>query len=247
MLSVEPSVFKNAIGIKREELLEEGIPGFVFATPTGMISSKKMIRNIDFERSENLNFLEQQKKWLEQAKQQLTDQIQETANSELIIVGSLPFDNRDLPELSIAEARNTHLADIAEVSRTTLCAENTEAKLLPQHADYVDGVRKLVEIMQKTELKKATDQQTSSKICSKEMCSAADMADFDVAQLTQKAAVRGMSVNLENCQGNSDERSCIYIAWGDTAPTNGDANGEGNCTTSTAYDPSSTCLIMEVY
>ncbi|WP_171405567.1 type IV pilus modification protein PilV [Acinetobacter sp. WCHAc010052] len=99
----------------------------------------------------------------------------------------------------------------------------------------------------KTELKKATDQQASSKICSKEMCSAADMADFDVAQLTQKAAVRGMSVNLENCQGNSDERSCIYIAWGDTAPTNGDANGEGNCTTSTAYDPSSTCLIMEVY
>lgn len=196
MLSVEPSVFKNAIGIKREELLEEGIPGFVFATPTGMISSKKMIRNIGFERSENLNFLEQQKKWLEQAKQQLTDQIQDTANSELIIVGSLPFDNRDLPELSIAEARNTHLADIAEVSRTTLCAENTEARLLPQHADYVDGVRKLVEIMQKTELKKAVlaraiDLKTTEKINIVELFSRLLMSNpegytFALAQNPQK-------------------------------------------------------------
>ena len=61
MLSVEPSVFKNAIGIKKEELLEEGLAGFVFAAPTGMISSKKIIQNIDFQRSESLDFLEQQK------------------------------------------------------------------------------------------------------------------------------------------------------------------------------------------
>ncbi|MBL8323283.1 MAG: isochorismate synthase, partial [Acinetobacter sp.] len=66
MLSVEPSVFKNAIGIKKEELLKEDRAGFVFAAPTGMISSKKIIQNIDFKRSASLDFLEQQKQWLQQ-------------------------------------------------------------------------------------------------------------------------------------------------------------------------------------
>lgn len=169
MLSVEPSVFKNAIGIKKEELLEEGLAGFVFAAPTGMISSKKIIQNIDFKRSESLDFLEQQKQWLQQAKQQLAERIQEQGNADLIIAGSLPFDTRDLPELSIAEAKNTHLAEIFEAGNQALQAAKIEAKLLPKHADYVDGVRKLVELMQTTELKKAVlaraiDLKTAEKI-----------------------------------------------------------------------------------
>ncbi|MCO8041196.1 type IV pilus modification protein PilV [Acinetobacter bohemicus] len=77
-------------------------------------------------------------------------------------------------------------------------------------------------------------------------CTSADFADFDVSEISKKARTVGMTVNYLPCQGNKDERHCIYVAWGDTAATDGPL-GEGNCTSSTAYDPTSTCLIMEVY
>lgn len=77
-------------------------------------------------------------------------------------------------------------------------------------------------------------------------CTSADFADFDVSEISKKARSVGMMINYLPCQGNNDGRHCIYVAWGDTAPTHG-AEGEGNCTSSTVYDPNSTCLIMEVY
>lgn len=98
-----------------------------------------------------------------------------------------------------------------------------------------------------SQLRDADKQISSSEDCTTTDCSAAEMAEFDVAQVVTKAHGIGMSINLIDCQGNSDGRNCIYVAWGDTAPTNGTQDGEGNCTTSTSYDPSSTCLIMEVY
>lgn len=169
MLSVESSVFKNAIGIKKEELLEQDLAGFIFATPTGIISSKKLIQNIDFNCSQELNFFEQQKHWLQHAEQQLKQQIQHTGNSELIIVGSLPFDTRDLPELSIAEAKNTHIADLFEIQKKTLSKAKIQATLLPKQTDYVDGVRQLLDLMQTTALQKAVlarviDLNTAEKI-----------------------------------------------------------------------------------
>ncbi|AOA58795.1 isochorismate synthase [Acinetobacter larvae] len=156
MLATEIDAFKNVIGIKREELFVENLAGFVFASPTGMISSKKIIQNIDFCRNQDLNFLQQQQTWLDQAKQQLQDQIKACSNTELIIVGSLAFDTRDLPELSIAEAKNTYLADAAKGEHNNAFhLGSVEAKLLPQHAEYVGGVQKLVDLMQNTALKKA--------------------------------------------------------------------------------------------
>ncbi|MBJ9986546.1 type IV pilus modification protein PilV [Acinetobacter sp. S40] len=98
-----------------------------------------------------------------------------------------------------------------------------------------------------TEIKTAANQTTSTKNCFTADCNVTELADFDVAQITTRAHSVGMSVNLVACPGNNDNRNCVYIAWGDTAPLNGEANGEGNCTTSTAYDPVSTCLIMEMY
>ena len=71
MLPVEPSVFKNMIGITKEDLIEADLAGFVFATPTGTISSKKLIKNIHFERDENLSFEAQQHAWLNKAQREL--------------------------------------------------------------------------------------------------------------------------------------------------------------------------------
>ncbi|MHA3983874.1 type IV pilus modification protein PilV [Acinetobacter venetianus] len=98
-----------------------------------------------------------------------------------------------------------------------------------------------------SEIQTPANQSGFAKNCFEESCSTTELADFDVAQVFQRARTFGMAINLVECPGNVDGRNCFYIAWGDTAPLDGAVDGEGNCTTSTAYDPASTCLIMEMY
>lgn len=95
------------------------------------------------------------------------------------------------------------------------------------------------------EIKKPDSQTASTKKCFTEDCTPTELADFDVAQVAARARSVGMTMNVIGCQGNSDGRNCIYVAWGDTSATDG--AGEGDCTNSTAYNPVSTCLIMELY
>lgn len=99
-----------------------------------------------------------------------------------------------------------------------------------------------------TKLKKpVADQIVVSKNCSEEDCTAEELASYDVTEVAQKAHATGMTMTNITCRGNEtgDKRSCIYVAWGDTSATNG--TGEGDCTNGSAYNPISTCLIMEVY
>ncbi len=98
-----------------------------------------------------------------------------------------------------------------------------------------------------SELESSSEQGSSKQDCATKYCSATEMADFDVSQVVAKAHSVGMTVSLDKCQGNQDDRKCIYVAWGETAATNGTSSGTGNCTVGTAYDPASTCLVMEVY
>ncbi|WP_171265819.1 type IV pilus modification protein PilV [Acinetobacter haemolyticus] len=81
--------------------------------------------------------------------------------------------------------------------------------------------------------------------CIASACNATAMADFDVSQVVTKASSLGMTMNMRTCSGNSDGRNCIYVAWGDTRATDG--TGAGHCTNGTAYQASSTCVIMETY
>ena len=155
MLAAEPSVFKNMIGITKEDLIEAEVAGFVFATPTGTISSKKLLENIQFKRDSALDFVAQQQKWLKQAQHKLEQKIHETGNTELILVGSLPFDHRDLPEISIAEAKNTYVTDELNFTESSKKLTQVQATLVPQQSAYVEGVAKLVELMKTTELEKA--------------------------------------------------------------------------------------------
>lgn len=96
-----------------------------------------------------------------------------------------------------------------------------------------------------SEIESSSKQIVSTKNCFNEDCTNTELADFDVAQVSIRARSFGMAMNVIECQGNSDGRNCVYIAWGDTSPTNG--TGLGDCTNSTAYNPLSTCLIMELY
>ena len=169
MLPIEPSVFQNMIGIKKEELIEEDQPGFVFATPTGTISSKKLVEHIEFDRASHLNFNQQQALWLEQAKSTLQKKIELTANKDLILVGSLPFDHRDLPEISIAEAKNTFVNERIDQSAQSSLNDQVQATLIPAQEEYIAGVVKLVELMKSSPLEKAVlaraiDLKTQNKI-----------------------------------------------------------------------------------
>lgn len=95
-----------------------------------------------------------------------------------------------------------------------------------------------------TELATAANQ-TSTMDCLNNFCSAAELADYDVNQVVQKARSMGMTMNYMTCQNTDSERKCVYVAWGDTSATNG-TNPE-DCTSGTSYNPNSTCVIMEVY
>lgn len=95
------------------------------------------------------------------------------------------------------------------------------------------------------EIEDPDEQTASTKNCFTENCTTAELADFDVAQVATRTRSVGMTMNVIECQGNSDGRNCVYVAWGDTSATDG--TGEGDCTNSTAYNPASTCLIMELY
>ena len=99
--------------------------------------------------------------------------------------------------------------------------------------------------MYKSEINTAENQETYATNCITATCSATALADFDVSQIVNKASSLGMTVNMHTCADNNDGRNCIYIAWGDTSATDG--AGAGDCTNGTAYNSTSTCVIMETY
>lgn len=94
------------------------------------------------------------------------------------------------------------------------------------------------------EIKKSDNQKTFKTNCVTTNCNDTELADFDVAQVVTKAAAFGMTMNIMDCQ-NTNNRSCIYVAWGNSSATDG--AGTGDCTNGTSYNPASTCIIMEVY
>ena len=76
-----------------------------------------------------------------------------------------------------------------------------------------------------THIKTAANQTDYATNCMTTACSATAMADFDVAQVAQKAADLGMTLNMLPCAGNNDGRQCLYVAWGDTHATDGERDG----------------------
>lgn len=98
----------------------------------------------------------------------------------------------------------------------------------------------------KTETSDATKQKTATKTCTGTVeCTAAEIADYDVKQVSDKAVALGMTINMATCQGNLDNRNCIYVAWADTSATNG--TDTTACTNGTSYVATSTCIVMESY
>lgn len=80
--------------------------------------------------------------------------------------------------------------------------------------------------------------------CAAANCNAAQLADFDVAELSAYAVQYGMTLGMSACP-NTNGRQCIFVAWGDTVAANN--TNTNSCVNGNAYRTSSTCVMMEVY
>lgn len=55
-----------------------------------------------------------------------------------------------------------------------------------------------------------------------------------------------MKVGLSDCAGAlKGERSCIYVAWGDSQPNDGSSST--SCTNNGSYTMTSQCVVLEAY
>ncbi|MDO4699912.1 MAG: type IV pilus modification protein PilV [Moraxella sp.] len=79
-------------------------------------------------------------------------------------------------------------------------------------------------------------------------CSPANLAKFDFEQVRQNAERLGMSIAIRQCptDNTSEQRHCIYVAWGNTTATIGD--NPTDCTNDRAkYQPNAQCIFMESF
>lgn len=87
--------------------------------------------------------------------------------------------------------------------------------------------------------------------CGEGTCTPQEMAEYDLFSVVQRAKTYGMELDVLGCQGSNLGRSCVYVAWGDTNPTNGADNdprdGEMDCTNDVVYNSNAQCVIVEIY
>lgn len=88
---------------------------------------------------------------------------------------------------------------------------------------------------------------TVSTNCATTVCTAAELAAYDFDQVRTRAAGLGMDIAIRDCQGYPADarRSCVYVAWDETTPTNGEGNTD--CTNGTTYRANAKCIILEAY
>ncbi|WP_066803129.1 type IV pilus modification protein PilV [Moraxella oblonga] len=106
--------------------------------------------------------------------------------------------------------------------------------------------RQGLEALQKTNFNVAA----KPRDCGKNVCNATQMAQYDFDQVRTRATNLGMQMAVLTCAGSTLARSCVYVSWGDTNPTNGNDNnpdGGMDCTNGTVYNTNAQCVIMEIY
>lgn len=85
----------------------------------------------------------------------------------------------------------------------------------------------------------------ASTTCETAACGDVALAQYDLSQVRKKATDAGMQITIQDCQGSTLARSCIYVSWDDTEPRDG--SGANDCTNGTRYRTNAKCIIMETY
>lgn len=97
-------------------------------------------------------------------------------------------------------------------------------------------------------LGEATPGKAYTEACESKTCTPSELALDDFNQVRQRAIDTGMDVVIREChksKATALKRLCVYVAWGDTTPTQG--NGEKDCTNNGGYRPEAQCIIMETF
>jgi type IV pilus assembly protein PilV len=99
-----------------------------------------------------------------------------------------------------------------------------------------------------TELSDEAKQKDSNgKNCASVACTPSELADYDVNEIYNYSLQYGMKLGMEACPGTAaGTRYCLFVAWGDTLPSNSSSN-TNSCVNGNAYRANSTCVMMEVY
>ena len=106
----------------------------------------------------------------------------------------------------------------------------------------------------KTQFATTSKQKDGSTSCvsstTTDVCTVAELADFDAREVESYASQLGMNLSIQQCQkaNTTDyERQCVYVAWNDTSASDSAVDSDTACTKGTTYQVKSTCLIMEIY
>lgn len=86
--------------------------------------------------------------------------------------------------------------------------------------------------------------------CRNANCTPNELAVFDFEQVRKNADNLGMQIAVRQCpspiSSTTEQRHCIYVAWGDTTATIG--NSAPNCTKNDAtYVDNAQCIFMESF
>lgn len=86
----------------------------------------------------------------------------------------------------------------------------------------------------------------STENCATTGCTPIQFASYDFRDVRARAEAANMQVAVRTCPTTRTlQRLCVYVAWGNTTPTNGTA--ETDCTNGTTYQTNAQCIIMETY
>ncbi|MFT4020640.1 MAG: type IV pilus modification protein PilV [Acinetobacter sp.] len=89
--------------------------------------------------------------------------------------------------------------------------------------------------------------------CYDKFCSASAKASADVYEAYIYATQLGMRLSMLQCPATANDRQCIYVAWGNTSPTDNRVHDEQNvpCTLSNNsgfhYHGRAQCIVLEAY
>lgn len=86
---------------------------------------------------------------------------------------------------------------------------------------------------------------SSSIDCSQSFCTAQQLAEYDISQISQIAKQDALSIAVLQCPATAHKQLCIYVAWGET--TASDGQGKPHCTQGVAYVNNAECIMLEAY
>lgn len=151
-MSVQHPWFKNVLHTEQHNLMQSDQPGFVFAADSGVISTRKIIKQLDMVKLEQSDYAQHMQAWVKQCIHELAAY----KNSNVVLVGGFPFNHAERPELLLAEASNTCLMPRQDDRRhLALFGQTIAASLLPSSEDYKHGVEAILNQIQTSTLKKA--------------------------------------------------------------------------------------------